>query len=88
MSSAVLRLGALAGITKRQAVISTDARLFLFTGLVGGFATFSAFGAEGVNLIRREDFGVAFAYAALSLVCGFAAMWIGMKLCGVQLRHG
>jgi CrcB protein len=80
-------LGALAGVAERHAIISADARLFLFTGLLGGFTTFSAFGAEGVNLVRRGDIGVAIAYAALSVVSGFAAVWIGMKLFGVGFRH-
>ena len=73
-------LGALAGLAEKQLVLSADARLLFFTGLLGGFTTFSAFGAEGVNLIRRGDFAVAAMYATLSVACGFAAVWLGMKL--------
>ena len=73
-------LGALANLAEKQLLFSADTRLFLFTGLLGGFTTFSAFSAEGVNLIRRGDFAVAAMYAALSVGCGFAAVWAGMKL--------
>ena len=51
-------------------------RLFLFTGILGGFTTFSAFGVETVNLLRRGDLGVALTYVALSLCCGLAALWL------------
>ncbi len=78
-------IGILAGLTERSLVFSADARLFLFPGLLGGFTTFSAFGLEGVNLIRRGEIGIACAYAALSLICGFAAVWVGLRLCGVAL---
>jgi len=80
-------LGAISGVAERHSIFPLEARLFLFTGLLGGFTTFSAFGAEGINLIRRGDFSIAFAYAALSVGCGFAAVWLGMKLFGFGFRH-
>ena len=80
-------LGALAGLAEKHVVLSFDARLFLFTGLLGGFTTFSAFSAEGIHLLRRGDFAIAAAYAMLSVVCGFAAVWIGMKLFSLGLRE-
>lgn len=79
-------LGALAGIGERSALLTADARLFLFTGLLGGFTTFSAFAAEGVSLFRRGEAPIAIAYAVLSVVCGLAAVWAGLKLFGAGLR--
>ncbi len=76
-------LGVLSGLAEKYFVFTADVRLLVFTGLLGGFTTFSAFGAEGVNLIRRGELAIAFAYAALSVLCGFAAVWLGMKLFGV-----
>jgi CrcB protein len=81
-------LGALAGLGERYFVFTAEVRLFLFTGMLGGFTTFSAFGAEGLNLIRRGDFGIAFTYSALSVLCGFAAVWVGMKLFGLGFSRG
>ncbi|MEO5721207.1 MAG: fluoride efflux transporter CrcB [Chthoniobacterales bacterium] len=75
-------LGALSGLGEKYFVFTADVRLLLFTGLLGGFTTFSAFGGEGVNLIRRGEIAVALSYAALSVLCGFAAVWAGMKLFG------
>ena len=80
-------LGALAGFMERHFEFSADTKLFLFTGLLGGFTTFSAFSAEGLNLIRRGDLALAFAYAALSVLCGFIAVWLGMKLLGFGFQQ-
>ncbi len=76
-------IGGLVGFAERHS-ISAEIRLLLFTGLLGGFTTFSAFGVEGVNLIRRGDIAVAASYAALSVVCGFAALYVAMKLFGTS----
>lgn len=81
-------LGALSGLAEKYFVFTADVRLLLFTGLLGGFTTFSAFGAEGVNLIRRGEIAIACAYAALSVLCGFAAVWAGMKLFGGAPSRG
>jgi CrcB protein len=76
-------IGALAALAEHRDLFSPDARLFLMTGLLGGFTTFSAFGYEGVSLLRRGDVGIALAYASLSVVCGFAAVWLALKLFSV-----
>lgn len=81
-------LGALGGFSERHTGLSADARLFLFTGLLGGFTTFSAFGAEGVNLLRRGEIPIAIGYVVLSVLCGFAAVWAGFKLFGVGSQTG
>jgi CrcB protein len=70
--------GALAGLIERHGWFSPDARLFLFTGFLGGFTTFSAFGVETVFLIRRGEITVALAYVTLSVACALGAFWLGM----------
>ena len=70
--------GVLAGLVERQGMFSPDLRLFLFTGLLGGFTTFSAFGVETVFLLRRGEVGVALAYVVASVLCGVAALWLAM----------
>lgn len=72
-------VGLLAGLVERHGWFSADTRIFLFTGVLGGFTTFSAFGIETVYLLRRGDVAIAFAYVALSLLCGLGAMWLAMK---------
>ena len=55
-------------------------RLFLVTGVLGGFTTFSAFGLEAVGLLRRGDVGLALSYALGSVLVGLAAVWLGLRL--------
>ena len=80
-------IGALAALAEHRDMFSSDTRLFLFTGLLGGFTTFSAFGYEGVFLLRRGEIGTALAYASLSVVGGFAAVWLALKLLGAGAQH-
>ena len=75
-----LVVGVLAGVAERYDVPGPDARLFLFTGLLGGFTTFSAFGLEAMHLVRRGDPGTAALYAGGSVVLGVTAVWLGLKL--------
>jgi CrcB protein len=69
--------GILAGFAEKQGMLSPDARLLLFTGILGGFTTFSAFGLETVFLLKRGEFAVAGSNIVLSVVAGLLALWIG-----------
>mgnify|MGYP002629572198 FL=1 len=55
-----------------------DLRLFLATGVLGGFTTFSAFSLETMNMLRSGEAGKAFAYAALSVIFSVAALGLGL----------
>ncbi len=70
--------GLLAGLVIRREALSMEAQLFLFTGFLGGFTTFSAFGVESVHLLRRGEAGLALLYMASSLAAGVLGVWIGI----------
>jgi fluoride exporter len=70
--------GILAGLVERQDMFTADTRIFLFTGCLGGFTTFSAFGIETVFLLRRGELWIALAYSLSSVFCGIALLWVGM----------
>jgi fluoride exporter len=53
-------------------------RLFLVTGVLGGFTTFSAFSLEIVDLIDRGQAGMALAYAFVSVFISVAAVFGGL----------
>jgi fluoride exporter len=57
-----------------------ELRLFLATGLLGGFTTFSAFSLEVANYVRSGDMTRAALYAFLSVALGLAALLLGMWL--------
>jgi len=55
-----------------------DLRLFLATGVLGGFTTFSAFSLETLTMLRAGEAGKAAAYAGLSVVLSVAALALGL----------
>jgi len=73
-------IGILAALVEHHDLFSPAIRLLLFTGLLGGFTTFSAFGYESVFLLRRGLLSAATSYVLLSVVCGLGAVLVGMKL--------
>jgi fluoride exporter len=73
-------IGVLAALVEHHDLFSPSMRLLLFTGVLGGFTTFSAFGYESAFLLRRGLAPVAASYILLSVSCGLAAVFVGMKL--------
>lgn len=53
-------------------------RLFLTTGVLGGFTTFSTFSLDVVTLVERGQSSTAAIYAGASLVLGVAALFIAL----------
>ena len=72
--------GVLAGLAEKHDLLSADARLLLFTGVLGGFTTFSAFGLETMFLLRRGDLWIAGANVLGSVVAGLLALWVGLAI--------
>ncbi len=52
----------------------------MFTGLLGGFTTFSAFGLETLLLLKRGEAGVAVANVVVSVVVGLLVAWLGYEI--------
>jgi fluoride exporter len=75
--------GVLAGLAEKLDLFGPEARLLLFTGVLGGFTTFSAFGLETTYLLRRGETVVAAAYVFGSVLLGVLALWLGMKTVAV-----
>ena len=75
--SGCLIAGVLAGMTAKHQGFSPDARLLLFTGLLGGFTTFSAFGLETVLLMKRGEWLIALGNVVLSVSAALLAVWLG-----------
>ena len=73
-------IGVVAAFTQNSS-ISTQTRLLLATGLLGGFTTFSAFGYETVELLQRGETIPAlvnlFGQPILGALAAFAGIWAG-----------
>jgi fluoride exporter len=59
---------------------SPELRVFLMTGVLGGFTTFSSFALDVSALTERGDIGVAFTYAAASVLFSIAGLYAGLRL--------
>jgi len=55
-------------------------RVFIMTGLLGGFTTFSAFSLEVVALLKEGLIGSALAYVFISILEGLLATFWALKL--------
>lgn len=71
-----LLIGAIMGIAAKQEGFG-NWRLFLATGICGGFTTFSAFAWENIQLLNQERYGSFVAYTGGTLVLGFGAVALG-----------
>ena len=60
--------------------INIEWRLFLATGFLGGFTTFSSFSNDTVSLLRDAQYWQAFSYVALSIIVGLVATFVGISL--------
>jgi CrcB protein len=58
-------------------------RLFLTTGILGGYTTFSAFSLDAVLLYERGELGLAALYVALSVALSIGGLMGGLAL----MRH-
>ncbi len=62
-----------------KGLVTDQARLFLATGILGGFTTFSAFSNESVALLRSGQPAQALLYVGASVVAGLTATYIGLQ---------
>jgi len=72
-------MGLIVGLTLTRSSTPSEARLFLATGLIGGFTTWSTFVLDAVTLWERKQPLAALGYIAGSLLLSFiviAAMLI------------
>jgi fluoride exporter len=53
-------------------------RPFVATGFLGAYTTYSTFAVETDLLVKQGHAAIGVAYAAASLVTGFAAVWAGI----------
>jgi fluoride exporter len=69
--------GAIAGATSQRLQVSSTVRLFLLTGILGGFTTFSTYAFESFALVRDGQFAWATINVAGQVIAGLIGLWGG-----------
>jgi fluoride exporter len=75
-----LIMGMLVGWLSLKGESSQTTRLFLTTGILGGYTTFSAFSLDAALLWERGQIGEAVFYVASSVVLSIACLFLGLAL--------
>ena len=73
-------MGALIEVLALRFNASNDLRIFLATGILGGYTTFSAFSLQTLSLFQEGAWGRGGAYILASVVLCLMAVWAGYAL--------
>lgn len=73
-------IGLVFALSIKEEGLSNSWKLFLATGICGGFTTFSAFSLENMALMQSGKYGIAVTYIILSIVLGIAAAFLGYQV--------
>ena len=76
-------MGLVAGYLAFKGEASQPWRVFLMTGILGGYTTFSAFSLDTIVLYERGELGLAAFYVAGSVVLSILGLVAGLAL----VRH-
>ena len=73
-------MGLFAGYFAYRTGMPQHMRLFLTTGILGGFTTFSAFSLDAALLVERHAYSLAAAYMLGSVVLSLIALFAGLSI--------
>lgn len=74
-----LIIGFLWGLFEYLAV-SSETRMFIFIGILGGFTTFSTFSLENFNLFRSGEFKIALLNIVTTNILGILLVFVGFAI--------
>jgi CrcB protein len=75
-----LVMGLIAGYLAVKGDASQHWRLFLMTGILGGYTTFSAFSLDAALLYERGATGLAAVYVLASVILSIGGLFAGLAL--------
>ncbi|MFH1440995.1 MAG: fluoride efflux transporter CrcB [Candidatus Omnitrophota bacterium] len=74
--SGSLAIGFIWGLIDRFAV-SSNMRMFIFIGILGGYTTFSTFSLESFNLLRDGEYRIALFNIVFSNILAIVSVFLG-----------
>jgi fluoride exporter len=73
-------IGVFAEVIARKLGASAEMRVFLITGILGGYTTFSAFSLDAITLMERGEMITAAIYVGSSVLLSAIAVFAGLAL--------
>lgn len=75
-----LVIGAAASLFEVKGWSNQELRMFLFTGLLGGYTTFSTYIFDSLSLGKQGDIAFALLNAGGQVVAGLLCAWLGYQI--------
>lgn len=75
-----LLIGFLAGLADTRDLFTETSRVFVFTGVLGAFTTFSTFSHDTVGLFQDGHFAEALLNLGVQIFLGLIAVWGGLQI--------
>lgn len=73
-------IGIVIAYSLKHNIFENNWKLFLATGVCGGFTTFSAFSLENLLLLQNGKYLLSAGYVIVSILLGITATFIGFKI--------
>jgi CrcB protein len=78
--SGCVLIGFISGLSLRYSWLKPELRIFLITGICGGYTTFSSFAFENFQLLQDRDYMTFALYSFFSFAGSLAAVLAGLYL--------
>lgn len=75
-----LLIGVLLGLFEVKNWMDVQTRLFIFTGILGGFTTFSTFANDTFLLLKNEQLALALLNVGAQVILGVLFVWVGYSI--------
>jgi len=73
-------IGTIYSLAEKENLMTNEMRLFLVTGICGGFTTFSAFAMDNLKLINSSAIWMSIIYIVLSVLLGILGVFAGINI--------
>ena len=70
-------IGFLSQLAETRGAFTSESRLLIFIGVLGGFTTFSSFGNDTINLLRDGEAFNALVNVGANVILGLFLVWLG-----------
>ncbi len=73
-------IGFLSQLAEGRGAFTSESRMLVFIGILGGFTTFSSFGNDTINLLRDGEAFNALVNVGANVIVGLFLVWLGRAI--------